>query len=71
MHSLLTFHSYLKPTTLLQVPKMYNEVQNLGIFSIGLDVIQLIFHQIYTTTTKPPPPQSKETGTILFIKAFQ
>ncbi len=46
MHSPLTFHSYFKPATILQVPKMYNEVQNLGIFTIDLDVTQLIFDHI-------------------------
>ncbi len=46
MYSPLTFHSYLKPATLPQVPKKYNEVQNLGPFSIDLDVTQLIFHRI-------------------------
>ncbi len=46
MHSPLTFHSYLKPATSPQVPKMYNEVQNLGLFSIDLDVTQLIFHRM-------------------------
>ncbi len=43
MHSPLTFHSYLKPATSPQVPKLYNEVQNLGLFSIDLVVTQLIF----------------------------
>ncbi len=46
MHSPFTFLSYLKPATLPQVPKMYNEVQNLELFSIDLDVKQLIFHYI-------------------------
>ncbi len=43
-HTPLTFHSYLKPATSPQVPKMYKEVQNLGLFSTDLDVTQLIFH---------------------------
>ncbi len=38
MDSPLTFCSYLKPATSPQIPKMYNEVQNLGHFSIDLDV---------------------------------
>ncbi len=46
MHSPLTFHSYLEPVTSPRVPKMYNEVQNLGLFSINLDITQLIFHRI-------------------------
>ncbi len=47
MPSPLTFiHSYLKPIS-LQVLKMYNEVQNLGLFSIDLDVSQLIFTNTY------------------------
>ncbi len=46
MHSPLTFHSYLKPATSPKVPKMYNKVQNLDLFSIDLDVTQLIFHHI-------------------------
>ncbi len=46
MTSPLTFHSYLKPATSTQVPKLYNEVQNLGLFSIDLDITLLIFHHI-------------------------
>ncbi len=46
MHSPLTFHSYLKPATLLQVCEMYNEVQNLGLFYIDLDVTLLIFTRL-------------------------
>ncbi len=38
MHPPFTFHSYLKPVTLPQIPKMYSEVQNLGLFSIEVDV---------------------------------
>ncbi len=34
MHFPLTFHSYLKPATSPQVPKMYNEIQNLGLFPL-------------------------------------
>ncbi len=44
MHSSLTFHSYWKPVTSLQVPKMYNQAHNPALFSIDLDVTQLIFH---------------------------
>ncbi len=51
MHTPLTFHSYLKPATLPPVPKMYNEVQNLGLFSFDLDVTQLIFHHIHLKRT--------------------
>ncbi len=39
MRSPLTFHSYLKPATSSQVPKLYNKVQNLGLFHIDLDVV--------------------------------
>ncbi len=46
MHSPLTFRSYLKPATSLQVLKMYNEVQNVGLFSIDQYVTQLIFHHV-------------------------
>ncbi len=33
MLSPFTFHSYLKPATSPQVPKMYKEIQNLSLFS--------------------------------------
>ncbi len=46
MPSPLSLRSYLKPATSTQVPKMYNEVQNLGLFSIDFDIIRLIFHHI-------------------------
>ncbi len=46
MHLSLTFQSYLKPATSPQVLKLYNEVQNLDVFSIDLDVTQLTFHHI-------------------------
>ncbi len=46
MHFPLTLNSYLKPATSHQVPEMKKEVQNLGLFSIDLDVTRLIFHRI-------------------------
>ncbi len=46
MLSPLTFHSYLKPVTSYQVPKMYKEVQNIGLSSIDPNVTGLIFHRI-------------------------
>ncbi len=46
MHSPLAFHSCLKPATLPQVPEMYEEVQNLDLFSIDLHVTRSIFHHI-------------------------
>ncbi len=36
----------MKPATSPQVPKMHNEVQNLGLFFIDLNVTWLIFHHI-------------------------
>ncbi len=46
MHSPLTLHSYMRPTTPPQVPKIYNEAQKLRYFSIGLDVTRFIFHRV-------------------------
>ncbi len=46
MHSPSTFQSCLKPATSPQVPKMYNKVQNVGLFPIDLNVTQLIFYHI-------------------------
>ncbi len=42
----LTLHSYFKLATSPQVSKMYIEVQNLGLFSVDLDVSPLIFYHI-------------------------
>ncbi len=59
MHSSSTFRSYIKPATSHKVPRMYNEVQNLGLFSIDLDVTQLIFYCM---------PRKKSRINIYFLK---
>ncbi len=46
MKSPLTFHSYMKPATSPQVPKMRNDIQNFCYFFISLNVTRFIFHRI-------------------------
>ncbi len=46
MHSPLTFQFIFETCNVSTSRKMYNDVQNLGLFSIDLDVPQLIFYHI-------------------------
>ncbi len=52
MHSSLIFHSYMKPATSPQVPKMCNEVQVLRYFSISLNVTWFNFHRVLTKNSR-------------------